>query len=87
MIRSALTRHPRRLLALTETNPVCATHAHDYAGVKTVSINQICGSVSPSRGGDLDRDFNPLHDRMNEHWLSVASVRQQGKALPPVSLM
>jgi hypothetical protein len=50
-----------------------------------VSIAQIGGSEG--RAGDFDREFNPLKDHVRKRWLGIAAAREQGVALPPVSLV
>jgi len=55
------------------------------AGLRMVSIDQICGSVSQAH--EFDADFNPLQDYTRERWLSVASALQRGIELPPVILI
>jgi hypothetical protein len=56
-----------------------------YAGIETVPIRRIQGSQGRSQ--DFDPDFNPLQDRTQVRWLSVARARQGGKSLPPVKLV
>ncbi len=48
-------------------------------------INRIKGSEG--RSGDFDRDFNPMHDRMIDRWVSVALAQSNGVALPAVELI
>jgi hypothetical protein len=50
-----------------------------------VPIRQIRGSEGRCRY--FDRDLNPLYDQARGRWLSIARVRQQGRALPPVVLV
>jgi hypothetical protein len=79
----------RCLLALEEVvkeeDTSFAEQTHGCAGIQRVQIAQICGSES--RSSDFDRDFNPLQDHNKGRWLSVASARRRGKALPPVDLI
>ena len=78
-------RKPRRLLELGSfKNPECALNRH-YIGVQSVPIEHIQGSEG--RLDDFDSAFNPLHERSRSRWLSVASVRLAGAALPPVELI
>jgi len=78
-------RKPKRLLDLGSfKNPECALNRH-YVGVQSVPIERIQGSEG--RLEDFDRAFNPLHERSRYRWMSVASVRLAGAALPPVELI
>ena len=83
LLWSTLTRRSRSLRALDEIE--ATGDAHRDAGVRTVPISQIRGSES--RSSDFDRDFNPLQDHNKRRWLSIATARQRGKALPPVKLI
>lgn len=56
-----------------------------YAGVQSVSIERIRGSEG--RIDYFDNSFNPIHEQSRSRWLSVASVRLAGAALPPVELI
>jgi hypothetical protein len=50
-----------------------------------VPIAQIGGSEG--RASDFDRDFNPIKGHTRQRWLGIAAAREQGKVLPPVSLI
>jgi hypothetical protein len=63
----------------------CGPPNQHYAGVHTVSINQIRGSES--RGEDFDHDFNPRHKRSASRWIGVYAAWQEGVPLPPVELV
>ncbi len=82
---SLLTGRSRCLLPLASVKVARGADARYDAGTRTVPLDQIRGSED--RVGDFDRDFYPLHDHNRERWLSVALARQQGKELPPVSLV
>ena len=56
-----------------------------YAGIQMVAIERIRGSEGRSR--DFDRNFRPLQAHTEGRWRSVAMARQEGKALPPVTLV
>lgn len=73
------------LFDLKEVEASCRVHARSATGVRTVPIQQIRGSEGRAR--EFDRDFNPLKSHTQERWLGIAVARQQGKALPPVSLV
>jgi hypothetical protein len=78
-------RDSRHLLDLSEVEGTCRIDARCYAGLHTVSIEQIRGSEG--RSNDFDRDFNPLQDHCMSRWLRVAKARDQDKVLPPVVLV
>ena len=71
-----------RSLAEVDANGICARHD---AGLRTVRLDEICGSEG--RCHDFDRRFRPLQDHSERRWLSVAFARQEGKSLPPVELI
>jgi hypothetical protein len=78
-------RDSRRLLDLSEVEDTCRVEDRTYAGLQTVSIEQIRGSEG--RSSDFDRDFHPLQDHCKERWLRVATARDQDRVLPPVELV
>jgi hypothetical protein len=82
---SCLTGRSQGLLALKQVRAACTVQGERDGGVRTVPINQIRGSEGRSHYFDLD--FNPLYDQTKGRWLSIAVAQQQGKALPPVSLI
>ena len=80
-----LSQHSRSLLDLnTEVSERRIIRQH-YAGVRTIPLNQIKGSEG--RSGDFDCDFNPLHARTRNRWMSIAIARSQGDTLPLVELI
>ena len=81
---SSLTRR-QGLFALKNVKAACTIRATSDGGNRTVPISQIRGSEG--RSAYFDRDFDPLHDRARGRWLNIATARQQGKELPPVSLV
>jgi hypothetical protein len=72
-------------MALAEVDAVGPSQARCYGGIQIVPISRIRGSES--RSDDFDRDFHPLQDHNRGRWLRIAAARQQGKTLPPVSLI
>jgi hypothetical protein len=84
-ILSAITGHSRSLLDLrTEVSKRRIVRQH-YAGSRTVAIHRIKGSEG--RSDDFDCDFNPVHSRTRDRWISVALARFQGDTLPLVELI
>jgi hypothetical protein len=82
---ATLTGRTQGLLSLKQIRTACTVEAKSDGGIRTVSIDHICGSEGRSRY--FDRDFNPLYDQARGRWLSIVKARQQGKALPPVVLV
>ena len=56
-----------------------------HVGLRTIALNQICGSEG--RSADFDRRFNPLRAHTRQRWLNVMLARQQDVPLPPVELI
>ena len=82
---SFLTGHSKKLLDLTTEASKRKIRSQHYAGSRTVPMNRIKGSEG--RSDDFDRDFNPLHTRTRDRWISVAAARSQGDTLPLVELV
>lgn len=82
---SSLTGRSQGLLALKQVRAACTIQGQSEGGVRTVLISQIRGSEG--RSHYFDRDFNPLYDHTKGRWLSIATARQHGKALPAVALV
>ena len=85
LLRSVLAPQPRHLIALDESGVACPNNAYHETGAHSVQIREIKGSES--RAGDFDQDFNPLHDRNRDRWLSVAAARARGRDMSPVALI
>jgi len=84
-ILSVLTRHSRKLLDLNTEVSRRKIRSQHSAGSRTVPINRIKGSEG--RSDDFDRDFNPLHSRTRDRWMSIAMARSAEVALPLVELI
>jgi hypothetical protein len=54
-------------------------------GLYTIALEAIQGSED--RGDDFDGRFHPWQGHSRERWLSVASARLRGLALPPIVLV
>ena len=80
-----LSQHSRSLRDLTTEVSERKIIGQHYAGVRTVPLNRIKGSEG--RSGDFDCDFNPLHARTRDRWMSIAMARSQGDTLPLVELI
>jgi hypothetical protein len=74
--------HPRPLSAVTASRDVTNRR---YAGLQTVALSQITGSVD--RVDDFDAALRPRDDRTQQRWLRVATARSEGQTLPPVELI
>lgn len=80
-----LSQRSRNLLDLTTEVSERRIIRQHYAGIRTVSLNRIKGSEG--RSSDFDCDFNPLHARTRDRWMSIAIARSQGDTLPLVELI
>ncbi len=56
-----------------------------YAGLQTVSIDQIQGTES--KADEFDAEFNPVQERSRSRWMGIAVERLRGRDLPPVELI
>ncbi|HEX9925075.1 MAG TPA: hypothetical protein VGD99_20635 [Anaerolineae bacterium] len=86
-IRSVWRGHSNRLLELATVQANSSHIEQRYEGTKQVSLDQIRGSGGHGRSRDFDADFRPLNSHSRSRWLSVATARQLGTKLPPVSLV
>jgi hypothetical protein len=84
-IYSFPTGRSRSLLDLATEVSQTKIHSQHYAGSRTVPMDRIRGSEG--RSVDFDCDFNPLHTRTRDRWMSVAIARSQGETLPLVELV
>lgn len=84
-IYAFLSQHSRNLLDLTTEVSERKIIGQHYVGVRTVPLNRIKGSEG--RSSDFDCDFNPLHARTRNRWMSIAIARSQGDTLPLVELI
>jgi hypothetical protein len=84
-IFSLLTGHSTSLLDLTTEISERRILRQHYAGSRTAPIKRIKGSEG--RSTDFDREFNPLHNRTMDRWMSIAIARAQGDTLPLVELI
>jgi hypothetical protein len=84
-MKSFFTGHTRVLMDLDTIVSESRIHSQHYAGSRTVPINQIKGSEG--RSDDFDCDFNPMHSRTIDRWVSIAVSRSFGVTLPLVELI
>jgi hypothetical protein len=84
-IYAFLSQRSRNLLDLTTEISERKIIRQYYVGVRTVPLNLIKGSEG--RSTDFDCDFNPLHARTRDRWMSIAIARSQGDTLPLVELI
>jgi hypothetical protein len=82
---SALTGSGCRLFRLSEVLSSCRVRGSHYAGVRTVSIDEIRGSEGRCR--DFDADFRPLRSHNKVRWARIAKARLKGVTLPLVELV
>jgi len=84
-IYAFLSQRSRNLLDLTTEVSQRKIIRQHYAGVRTVPLSRIKGSEG--RSSDFDCDFNPLHARTRNRWMSIAIARSQGDILPLIELI
>lgn len=72
-------------LATVQTNST--VQGQRYEGIKRVPICQIRGTAERGRSRDFDANFRPRKTHSKDRWLGVATVRQMGRKLSPVSLI
>ena len=82
---SVLTQRSRNLSDLTTEISHRRMLRQHSAGSRTVAIQRIKGTEG--RSSDFDCDFNPLHARTRDRWMSIANARIQGDTLPLVQLI
>lgn len=80
---SKLVGRPNTLPVVSEDSVLVGNRR--YAGTRTIEIRSINASLG--RSADFDRSFRPISSHTFERWLSVATARLQGIALPPVELV
>ena len=80
-----LTRRPFYLLDLDNTLASKQVENSHYAGIKTVSIDRICGSQGKT--SEFDAEFNPIQKRSCSRWMGIALEKLRGRDLPPVELV
>lgn len=81
--KAALTRRPRRLLALGEMQTQVTNRS--YAGTMTVALDDIRGTLD--KADAFDSEFYPLREDMLTRWAGVAGAALRGEPLPPVELV
>lgn len=74
---------PLQPLALARQGTFVKNSRH--AGVQLVALDEIRGSEN--RSDDFDAAFRPLHRRMQQRWVNVASAWLHGAVFEPVQLV
>jgi hypothetical protein len=82
---SILTRRRQKLFDLSEIEARCTIRHRHYAGIQTVSLDQIRGS--DGRCHDFDMAFYPRQKHSRDRWLAIAALQESGTILPPVQLV
>lgn len=82
-IWNKLTRRSNKLLNLNDFSLNIKNRY--YAGLRTVSIDAICGTEG--RADDFDDAFDPLNDRTRDRWEGIFVACSQSANLPPVELI
>ncbi|HEX2618928.1 MAG TPA: hypothetical protein VHL11_02245 [Phototrophicaceae bacterium] len=74
-------KHAMRSLA----DLCCSASQQHYAGLQTVTIDQIIGSEN--RTVEFDNRFTPQAEHLQGRWVSVAVAYFKGLTLPPIDLI
>jgi hypothetical protein len=56
-----------------------------YAGIKTVDIDHIRGTLG--KAGEFDAEFHPIREISCWRWMDIAREKLSGRNLPPVELV
>lgn len=83
-LAAGVLRRDNALLSFEEARRHLRAQAQHYGGLRTVSIDQIVGSVSRYR--DFDRAFLPRQTTTRFRWQSVDRAYYEDTALPPIEL-
>ena len=75
---------PQQLLSFDEVRDKLHVGSQSYAGMMTVEVEKIVGSVGRYR--DFDRAFLPLQSHTSDRWKEIAEAYHEGRFLPPVKL-
>jgi hypothetical protein len=57
-----------------------------HGGVREIALDDIVGTVEPSRAAEFDCEFRPVR-RARGRWLSVWLAETRGSGLPPISVV
>ncbi|MBE2314627.1 ParB N-terminal domain-containing protein [Solirubrobacter sp. CPCC 204708] len=84
--RGARMRKLRRarvqLPVYTGAHPVAAT-----GGVREIALDEIRGTLEPSRATQFDERFAPVRAAARRRWESIWTAEERGVALPPISVV
>ncbi len=84
-ILGKLRHHRYRLFPLSPWEEVVGTGEAIYRGIQAIPIARIVGTEN--RFSDFDREFLPLKRRDRQRWARIHALYEEGKPLPPVSLV
>jgi uncharacterized ParB-like nuclease family protein len=73
------------LLSLDQGSLKGNKQGQHYAGIQTVTLDQIVGSMGRAR--EFDRAFFPRQTHTRQRWLRLAKANYRSEALPPVDLV
>lgn len=82
---AALMGRSSRLAGIEALNNGAVATNRRSLGARAVPIADI--RASEDRSGDFDRSFNPLQSHTRSRWLSIATARLNGIAMPAVELI
>jgi len=82
---SWITKQCNNLFSLDQAVMKGNMQGQHYAGLQTISLDQIVGSTGRSR--EFDRAFFPRQTHTMDRWLRLAKANYRSEALPPVDLV
>jgi hypothetical protein len=56
-----------------------------HGGVREIALDEIVGTLEPSRAAEFDCEFRPVR-RLRGRWLAVWLADTRGTGLPPISV-
>lgn len=83
-VMSWLTQKNNKLLPFDEIRRILPIHGQHDAGLHTISIEKIVGSVA--RYNDFDRAFIPRQRHTKSRWVSIDMANLQDVILPPIEV-
>jgi hypothetical protein len=57
-----------------------------HGGVREIGLDEIVGTLEPSRAAEFDCEFRPIR-RAKGRWLAVWLAETRGTGLPPISVV
>ena len=78
--------NPGEMLALQQVVDALGRVSERDLGVQTIALKSIVGTDG-RRACEFDGRFRPTSRRTERRWLSIATARRRGQALPPIDVV